>query len=362
MGKIARIIAFAFLLLIPVTAPASQYRIHNIGSLIGTQRNTANAINDSGVVVAGSLAYEQDDHQSAYVWKSGVGLSYIQTPGRFDTVSDINAAGEVVGSGGAYPHTAALRQANENIVDLGRLPGTEDLYSYASSINNAGQIAGVIGNHAVFWAAPDSPVDISGDNGRDNTALDVNNRGQVLWSSTWMAALDIAIQPYIWTQSGGSTPLALPGGASYAIASAINDQGIAVGRLGTGDVVKWLADGSVETLPDLGSIYGNSADGINNNGQVVGSLGFNAVLWDSHGSVIDLGAMLGDRSWPGEYQSCATDINDNGWVTGCIYSPDWSYCQAVVWEPVPVPEPSSLLALASLMTGFAAVVRRRRSD
>jgi hypothetical protein len=182
MCKLTKTSMTVFLLLLPITALASHYKVHNIGSVIGNANNIANAINESGEVTI-TAVYNK---AGAYVWTTGTGLEYIQMPGILDHVSDINDLGEITGSGGSGPQSLVLRQANGNLTYLDRLPGMENAYAYAGSINNAGQIAGGIGSHAVFWSTPNNPIDISGDNGRDNGTVDLNNNGQVLWSSTWM--------------------------------------------------------------------------------------------------------------------------------------------------------------------------------
>lgn len=351
MGKLIRINILIFLLLVPVAALASQYRVHNIGSLIGSYRSYTGAINNSGVVAfSAEYGYDQGDYEAAYVWHPDTGLNDISVAGRLEVVSDINDFGDVVGYGSLFPEALVLRRANGDIVDLSRLSGLERYSAGISAVNNSAQVVGTIDTHAVFWDSPDNPIDISGDNGLNNGAIDLNNNGQVLWSATWQTVEGTFIQPYIWTQAGGSTPLALSQEAQYAIACAINDEGIVVGR--SGGPAKWLADGTLESLPTLGNINGSCAHGLNDNGQIVGELGFGAVLWDSDGSIIDLGSMIDG------YQSCATGINENGWITGYMYSSDWSYCQAVVWQPVP--EPSSIIALLCGMGSLAGLAVRRR--
>ncbi|HET6452930.1 MAG TPA: PEP-CTERM sorting domain-containing protein [Armatimonadota bacterium] len=348
-------LAVCFLGLVALATPgarAVQYRVHNIGDLIRTERNVARAINESNVVVAGSTGYEQTDHQAAYLWRPGSAPSYIQVTGILDIASDINDHGDVVGYGGGCPERLTVRMADGTLVGLDRPPGMEHTFAYTSGINDDRQVVGTIGDYAVFWSSPDSPIEIGDNSARENVGIDLNNSDQVLWSSTSDAPDGLRTQPYIWTQSGGSIPLMIPADAASwgAYACAMNDDGIVVGR--ANGAVKWLPDGTVQKLPDMGSTSGNEALGVNNVGQVVGSLGKKAVLWNTDGSIVDLSAGLGD------YESYATDINDRGWITGYLVTNDWAYCQSLVWEPVP--EPSSLLILCSGLLALAGIIRRKK--
>lgn len=110
---------------------------------------------------------------------------------------------------------------------------------------------------------------------------------------------------------------------------AINDSGVVVGGSG-GHAVWWDLSGQIH---DLGV---GQAHGINAQGQIAGTDGVNPVIWNPDGSVSILPKMDADCGY-------ASDINDNGWIVGSIGRANIG-AQAVLWQPVP--EPSSLLALA----------------
>ena len=96
-----------------------------------------------------------------------------------------------------------------------------------------------------------------------------------------------------------------------AIATAINDQGQAVGTSGTCGAVAIGAgparplwqDGKPIDLGNLGNPFGNIAFAINNRGQVVGQAGVpgnafhRAFLWQ-HGTMTDLGTLPGRPARP----------------------------------------------------------------
>jgi probable HAF family extracellular repeat protein len=107
-------------------------------------------------------------------------------------------------------------------------------------------------------------------------------------------------------------------------------------------------------------IAGNGSVGqaINNSGAVIGysytdanDMGNcqHAFVWqDGHAAYLD--AFGGSFSRP-------FGINDSGLIIGVADDPDGNR-HAVLWQPIP--EPSSLLALAGGMGCAAAMVRRRR--
>src|SRR5207253_1359102 len=75
----------------------------------------------------------------------------------------LNRSGEVVGSSTTSTgdqHAFAWTQAG-GMIDLGTLPGAT--YNRANAVNDAGQVVGLSGNHAVLWSMAAPPASMLGE-------------------------------------------------------------------------------------------------------------------------------------------------------------------------------------------------------
>ncbi|MCL5671607.1 MAG: PEP-CTERM sorting domain-containing protein, partial [Acidobacteria bacterium] len=134
-------------------------------------------------------------------------------------------------------------------------------------------------------------------------------------------------------------------GYAYAINNLAQ---VAAAERSNGHIVMWQ-NGSVQDLGLDSMIYHPAA--INDEGQLVG--------WDGYGPAFEWqdGVTTLLAPPPGYSALVPTAINNNGWI--CGWAEDSSGVNhAVVWEPIP--EPSSLLALAFGLLPLAGVWKRRR--
>jgi len=194
------------------------------------------------------------------------------------------------------------------------LPGLGGSYTVATSINDAGQIAGY---STTATSATDRPVMWDGGVVRDllpqgytgGQAKAINATGQVVG---WVIKTSTnTIVPFVWSSSAGFRELpALPGQTNSA-AYAINDGGMIAGYSGPSAVV-WV-NGAVSPIV---TVAGSNADamGINSNGDVVGhyyqSTGdAHPFIWRSSTGMQLLNALDGNRGY-------VTDINDEGKIVG----------------------------------------------
>jgi probable HAF family extracellular repeat protein len=305
---------------------AAFWQNNAVNDLGGTQgqyiSSYANGINNSGQVVG----YYWDGSTGETIptlWQNGTGTNLVLLSG-LDYHGDnkanaINDSGQVVGVSSATIEMGSISHAtfwqNGIVTDLGTLSGLNNMddYSYATDINNNGQVVGyALGTdyyqHAVIW------------------------------------------------QNGTITDLGAIGGqANFASkANAINDNGQVVGvsntTSGLGHATLW-ENGTITDLGGLTPTGSSEAFDINNKGQVVGwseigGVG-RATLWQN-GSVIDLNTLIRDPNY--EVME-ATGINDHGQIVGIGYLSGDDDLSAFLLTPIPPSRPALIPCIMLLLGG-----------
>lgn len=210
----------------------------------------------------------------------------------------INSYGQV--SGTLVPTSGTTRQpllwtpvsANQPSGSTVVLPGTS-----AGGINDYGQVALVdnygLGYHVLLWtpsaahATAGSSVVLDGGDNLWVMKADVNSMGQVTYSEQGLVIGSESIGAFVWTPT---SPLGSVGSSSLIgtfQVNAINDYGQVAGYIlgnGRNDAVLWTpaasngSTGSLTMLGDLGQ-SSSQAYGLNNNGQVVGTVLSNSNNW-----------------------------------------------------------------------------------
>jgi probable HAF family extracellular repeat protein len=271
----------------------------------------------------------------------------------------------------------SLCQQYSTVIDLGTLGGSE---SYASAINNAGQVVGTSllsdGTFQAFiWEnnmmtglstlGPESGAEDINDAGQvvgytydgeyqyaflwengvmnpiigpGSFAYGINNTGDVVGSFPYEYPYYSSIHAFLKNYYSPYPPLDLGTleGDDWSYALGLNDLGEVVGASGfsKGPPRAFLYNHAMIELESLGGDEFSStyAVAINNAGEVVGVSQTEipipyldrAVLWDG-GSPTELGTLGGDNSY-------ASDINNEGWVVGYSYLPDNSTQHAFFWK------------------------------
>jgi probable HAF family extracellular repeat protein len=292
----------------------------------------AHAVNNHGQVVGRTL-------NRAFLWENGVMRDLGTLPGgSYSEAFSINDSGQVVGWSTIDDATCTLYDGcwhaflwqDGVMTDLGGLDSR--FQSYAYSINDRGQIAGISATgdyptgtwRAIVWDHG-TVVDLGGVPDATNTyAYGINARGDVVgsWDGSQPA------RPRIW--SNGSSSALPPAGSGSTEAYKINNQGVVVGA---GDVsgrqhaVVWV-NGAIADLGTLPGATWSFGRDINERGQVVGESFFAApgrtrgFVWQG-GTMIDLGTL------PGGANSYAQGINDAGVIAGA--SDNGGLLHAVIW-------------------------------
>jgi probable HAF family extracellular repeat protein len=302
-----------------------RYSLTVLGTLGGTFSQAGGGINNRGQV-AGTSTLPGDRNVHAFVWDRGVmtDLGTLGGPNSF-TPEDpaVNSRGEVVG----FSETAMQDPNQEGFCGLaiGFASGTRVCLPF-------------IWRHGTMTALPT----LGGTNG---FATSINNRGQVVGVAE-TSHRDPACPPpqvlgvraVLW-QNGQARELPPFPGDPAAVATAINDNGQAVGASGTcagvafgtaAHALLWQ-DGKPIDLGNLGNPFGNIAFAINNRGQIVGQAGVpgqpyhHAFLWQ-HETMTDLGTL------PGLPVSLANAINNNSQAVGFSQDADGNNTVALLWQ------------------------------
>lgn len=156
----------------------------NLGSFGGTYA-AAEGINDSGVIVGWSDYYPNNtSSRRAFRYANGQ-MTDIGTLSGGQTVgNDINNGGRIVGySDNAQGKARAFVHVNNNMYNLGTLPGQSE--SYAQAINNNNQIVGTCNFSVATKFEPTGPKNLNdfiapGSGWSLQRAQDINDSGQIV--------------------------------------------------------------------------------------------------------------------------------------------------------------------------------------
>lgn len=336
-GIVIALVLFIASLIVTSAAPALcvGYTAHLFGWMSIDYGGVGIAINGQNLALGET---ESTDRISSFLWQKDVGVTYISDPTALRHGYGLNNLGYVVGSG--QNDTAVVRHPDGYVEILPRPPEAVHPFAAAMRINDAGQVAGNVGGYAVFWDTDRTTAIMGNDLFK---FAGINASAQTAWT-------DGNHRSYLWSQSGGNVDLAPVAGQTTSTVLGINDSGLIVGESGSRAVL-WRTPGNPMQLPLLPGTTTSRAESINGREQIVGQMNGHAVLWDSDGSIVDLSLNIGDCDY-----SLAEGINDNGWIVGTAFVPGGIF--AAVWEPIP--EPSSLLVLGSGILALAGVIRKRR--
>ncbi len=178
--------------------------------------------------------------------------------------------------------------------------------------------------------------------GNNGQASAINSRGQIVGfaesgavdSTCAAGTTNNRIQlPVLW-ENGKPRALPTVEGDPDGDAIWINDKGQAVGQsnncnMSVVHAVSWEKDKASE-LPDLG--IGSIAYGINNQGQIVGSIFLNSGGATRLGALWQNGVLTNLGTLPGDLSAIATGINDKGQVVGSTWDSDFNWSHAFIWQ------------------------------
>jgi probable HAF family extracellular repeat protein len=296
------------------TVRPPRYTITDLGTLPGGTFSLAYVASNNGLVTG--LSTVPDGTQHAVLWYNGRIIVDISKPG---------LGGPNNGTFGVNERGEASGQAETSAKD----PNNENFCGYGTGL----KCLPFLWQDGVMTQLPT----LGGNNG---TVGGINNRGEVSGIAETSTRDPQCVSPQvldfesvIWGPGRGEIRALRPlPGDSVGLGIWINDNGQAVGASGScanttllpipfgPHAVLWESDGSVHDLGNLGGAVVNIAGSVNNQGQVVGAssltahstpfLGTDAFLWTRETGMRDLGRL------PGDVASVATGINDEGAVVG----------------------------------------------
>ena len=331
-------------------AYAARYELRKLGTFGLEEASVAWDINNDGHVIGD---WGTTSESRPFLWTEPIGLQDLSALDNVDyrSAKGINNRGEIVGArrDSSGFSIAVLRDADGLVRDLSN--PSDEVDAMALSINDSGKVLGAWGEYAVMWNVEDGSRLILGGGDAYSCISDggINDDNKAVWSQeitvTQNGETLRLSRAFIWDIENGARQLPLLVGTNTSHVYDINEQGQAVGYSG-GHAILWNPDGTVVDL-GLGVAYG-----INNPGVICGQIDSRAVLWDTDFNITRLPV------FPGSDFSLACGINDLGLIAGGAMLSGYWGPRAVIWEPVP--EPSSLFSLASLLLPVALSRRKRK--
>jgi probable HAF family extracellular repeat protein len=313
---------------------------------------SAVALNDAGQVAI-------NNHDSNVPFRTGsiqgggMSESVGTLGGSESAIRGLNNKGEAVGvSTTASGLNHAFLYSGGQIQDLTVAYGIGG----AADINDRGDVAGQADEQHGALVHAGGMVDVFGP--ASTHAVAINNPGQVVGD---YVAAGKGIHPFLYSE-GNFTDLGTLGG-TFSVANAVNDAGSVVGNstITGGQNHAFVYDDGVMT--DLApSTRASTANGINNHGQIVGTMDGRAFLY-ANDMMIDLNTLISPDA--GFLLVSGLAINNRQQILANACDPTGTFCtSAVRLDPIPlIPEPSSnaMLLAGSLLLGVHRLNRRSRT-
>jgi len=338
------ILSLVMLAAIPTKAAVS-YTVTPLGNF------SPMAINANGDVI-GNIS--TSTYSTAVIYSNGSLTELNSLEGLGSYASDINDSGQIVGNymlmDGTYH---AFSYSNGIMTDLGALGG---LSSFADSINNSGQIVGCINtsgdDYSAFLLNNGKLTNLGNLGGSRVFAEAINSSGQIAGTSNTQ---DDSGRAFIY-ENKTMTDLGTFGG--YSMALAINDSGQIVGQSATasGIVHAFLYSGG--KMNDISELNGISvAYDINNRGQIVGALAsINHAFLYNDVAIIDLNTLINSNS--GVTLCAGIGINNSGQIlVSGYYNNDLS---AGVFILTPITEPSTIIHISIFCITFTTFIWKNK--
>ena len=317
----------------------ARWVIRDLGVLPGDSESVADDLNDRGQIVARSRSMSGPESAlEVFLWDRGRVVHIASRDASDGSEPMINERGMVAGTMLVSRNRHAFLWENGKLSDLGILGVGEQASSWASAINDRGEVVGGsstrgLGYHPFLWRNG-RMIDLGtlgeinaiglhlkkGFYGGPGGAGSINNRGQVAGSVTWGKSL-VYVRAFLW-QSGRIRELPAPAGTWTSFTTDMNERGQILGVIEGADpnsrhAVIWH-DGRITNLG-----VRDGAEGIiNEQGQVLinqypGNATVRVTLWkNGHSRGI---------APTGASRTLAADINDAG--TAIVNTGDevWNY-------------------------------------
>ena len=262
--------------------------IIGLPNLAGRSHAVSNSANDNGIVVGTAATTLFGTSRLPVIWQNGAVSQLPLPPG--ETLGDansVNASNVAVGSvnAGSLQRGAIYSGGSGTIITQTTANGS--FFVTAFGINDSGRVVGQgidpmnaarnvgivydIGQNMAFEVGA-----LPGLNGA--LAFGVSNTGYVVGSSMLNQGSGL---PFIWSDQGGMVAIPLASGTSQGSARAVNSAGWVVGNDSSAFSIPFLYDGTntyrlADLIPpnsgwDLSMNTSSSADGISENGVIVGT-------------------------------------------------------------------------------------------
>jgi probable HAF family extracellular repeat protein len=327
--------------------PPPRYTLHDLGTLPGDVNSYARRINDRNQIIGGSETAEVEDRirHRAFFWENGIMKDLGTLPGRENSAADeINNRGQILGS---FPGAYAPMNIPAGYV-----------YTYLSSLNDLGVIAGTlrrfVGSPGGFDTPFDTPFVYDGESitllpafipGGQSRAVAINNCGQLLLFAEVSAR---EFHPVLYSRSETIDLTTVPGVPMTGV-RALNNTGHVLGStivlnhdpngFGTSEHPSLYGDGRVSDLGLLPKTFTGEPLALNDRDEVVGMC-FQAEPGDSVACGIAF-LFSGDEMYElqrlvssthGWSFQVALDINNHSWIVGAATR--HAVAHAILLEPV----------------------------